>query len=777
MIIEQTSTVSNQSGLQSHQFQLKASPHAFKILSSSLYTNKELAVLRELSANAWDSHLAANNPNPILIQLPTEMEPNLVVTDYGLGMDRSDVINLYTTYFSSSKQSSNELTGGFGIGSKSPFALTDTFTISTTKNGITFVATAYLNGGIPDLLPIQETQTDLPNQTIITVPISSKTTQERLYNSAVSLFVNWPVQPIVTKGSTTLVQLNAATTNTFTDYCKLDKYAGWRTHSFQSSLGQVTVGLFTYSVPNSLLDRIYNRYKEELHTLTKSTRGIYGGAHPVFHLLLPIGTIELSPSRETIEDTVANADTIFNYYSQASNHLVTTVLTNINSFISEFDNFDLLSFSSFDEVGKFVSSLETKYASDIINAIQGTIRQRIDDNIISLTSDTEWACSSLSRLPFEWLLKTHEDLYKSSFHIISTTRYGTAKVVNHSKSLGYHLRNHVNSSKVHIANAVPTAVARYVDSTNGKYTLDNTEYSVTDLLIIKDIELYTKLVNLLPSLFTEVPASLVTVTKSATARKTAVRAQADTIMVYQIVYDNTRTFTREQLNAADFYSTQLPSDALIYQLPVNETYSSIRSDLEELTIDFPVIVIQPLKSTELKTKRNEEFVKSNPNITYLYSNCANASQWDYFWNKLYSTPKYQPTRELVGILSIFGSFYIYCSDHTYLQNYRTLYRNALRYIKPFMSKSAYKLLISQSLPDIALLLRNSWDYVTFTRGNRIFTYNKYKNNQVLSLIKSNHDYLDILLRQPEISNLYRAEITTYLGDPTCTSLTSSQQTQ
>jgi len=48
------------SGLtQQESFQIKATGKAFKILSDGLYSDKPLAVVRELSCNAWDSHVAA----------------------------------------------------------------------------------------------------------------------------------------------------------------------------------------------------------------------------------------------------------------------------------------------------------------------------------------------------------------------------------------------------------------------------------------------------------------------------------------------------------------------------------------------------------------------------------------------------------------------------------------------------------------------------------------------------------------------------------------------
>lgn len=41
---------------QEHNFTIKASAKAFSILAGNLYSDKPLAIVRELSANAYDSH-------------------------------------------------------------------------------------------------------------------------------------------------------------------------------------------------------------------------------------------------------------------------------------------------------------------------------------------------------------------------------------------------------------------------------------------------------------------------------------------------------------------------------------------------------------------------------------------------------------------------------------------------------------------------------------------------------------------------------------------------
>ena len=56
----------------SNQFSIAQTSKMFKILSDSLYSDKVMAVIRELSTNANDAHVAAGNKNPFKVTLPTQ---------------------------------------------------------------------------------------------------------------------------------------------------------------------------------------------------------------------------------------------------------------------------------------------------------------------------------------------------------------------------------------------------------------------------------------------------------------------------------------------------------------------------------------------------------------------------------------------------------------------------------------------------------------------------------------------------------------------------------
>lgn len=149
----------------SRKFTITASAKAFATMTSNIYSDKPLAIIRELCCNGADSHTAAGCGNlPIDLVLPTRMNPQLIVRDYGTGLSHDEMNDVYTSFFESTKTDSNDFIGQLGLGSKSPFAMFKTFSIEARKDGIKRVYTAYLDeDGIPSCDLMSEDFTDERN--------------------------------------------------------------------------------------------------------------------------------------------------------------------------------------------------------------------------------------------------------------------------------------------------------------------------------------------------------------------------------------------------------------------------------------------------------------------------------------------------------------------------------------------------------------------------------------------------------------------------------------
>lgn len=187
-----------------HAFTIKANAKAFKLLSSNLYSNKPLAILREIGCNALDSHQAAGKADvPFKLVLPSDMHPWLEIIDYGTGLNDEQVKNIFTTYFESTKTTSNDYIGAMGLGSKSPFSYTDAFEVYARQNGVQNTYTCFLNkSGAPELF-LLETNLDDPEKGVkfedgVTIKVPIKANDYELFRkAALQAYKFFPVKPLV----------------------------------------------------------------------------------------------------------------------------------------------------------------------------------------------------------------------------------------------------------------------------------------------------------------------------------------------------------------------------------------------------------------------------------------------------------------------------------------------------------------------------------------------------------------------------------------------------
>lgn len=182
-------------------FAIKASAQAFRILSSGLYSDKISAVLREIGCNAADSHIAAGTPDrPIEVKLPTALDTSFYIKDWGVGLSHEEVTGLFTTYFSSNKGDSNDLTGAFGLGSKSPFSYTDSFMVTAVKDGVKRFYTAHIGAnGSPVITQLgngEPADPDWPSGMMVSFPVDPKDIDE--FRKKAKLVFRWfRVKPIL----------------------------------------------------------------------------------------------------------------------------------------------------------------------------------------------------------------------------------------------------------------------------------------------------------------------------------------------------------------------------------------------------------------------------------------------------------------------------------------------------------------------------------------------------------------------------------------------------
>jgi len=281
------------SGLeQTSSFSIAASAKAFEVLSSNLYQNKILAVIREISCNAADAHVLVGAPlSSIEVHIPTIMEPVFSVRDFGPGLSRADVMELYTTYFRSTKDQSNDMIGGFGLGSKSPFAVADQFTVTSWHDGEQSEYICFKENGLPRVSLVRSEPSPEPSG--LRVQVAARNMSEWTYQAA-KFYSWWPEFPTFTGNTLDLqhpltdVQLQSET--------MLNGLPTWA--SFKSQVAPVVfMGLVPYGLNFDNLTGL----PRDVYTLLKSGS---------LFLNFPVGSLSISPSRESLSYDPATIKTL-----------------------------------------------------------------------------------------------------------------------------------------------------------------------------------------------------------------------------------------------------------------------------------------------------------------------------------------------------------------------------------------------------------------------------------------------------------------------------------
>lgn len=287
------------------QFKIKATAKAFGILSSGLYSDKILAIVRELSCNAFDSHIAAGNrETPIEIKLPTTLDPTFYVKDYGVGLDHAGVTELYTTYFESTKSDSNDFIGALGLGSKSPFSYVPTFSVEARYNGTKRLYTAFINeDGVPSITLLGEEKTDEPNG--LTVSLAAKRgDEEKFISAAKRSLMYFDVLPKVIGGGSNFKPYGLKHTVTGTNWKlrEADYYANM-------SGAYVVQGLVAYPIDKEILRQ---------HNLSDVGYLILGQNIDLF---VKIGDVEVAASREALSYTKATIENLVKIVDTAAREM------------------------------------------------------------------------------------------------------------------------------------------------------------------------------------------------------------------------------------------------------------------------------------------------------------------------------------------------------------------------------------------------------------------------------------------------------------------------
>lgn len=173
-------TFESNAEVQSQDFTIGDVSVVIEILRNKLYRRKVPTLCQEYISNARDAmREVGNTTDRIEITLPSTFAPTFKVRDFGPGISPDRMYNVFIKYASSTKRDTNKQTGGFGIGAKSAWSYTESFSIVTYIDGVQRTYVAHIganNNGRLDYLG--EEKTTEANGTEIQIPVSPKDINE-----------------------------------------------------------------------------------------------------------------------------------------------------------------------------------------------------------------------------------------------------------------------------------------------------------------------------------------------------------------------------------------------------------------------------------------------------------------------------------------------------------------------------------------------------------------------------------------------------------------------
>lgn len=348
------------------QFSMANNSHLFNILSNGLYKNKIGAVIQEISCNGIDAHADAGIPDrPIEVHLPTYEDCELRIRDYGKAMSHDMVMDFYSTYGESLKRHTNNQVGGFGLGSKSPFAYSSSFSVTSIHGGRKRIYNCFLlDNGAPGIACIYDEpndDTEWQSGMEVAVPVKSMDINQ-FHKNAVNKFRWFRVKPLV-DGEPFEVPPFSQDYTVITDTYMIPRHG---------STPMVAMGGVAYPVD------IANLEYSGLTDLEKSLLQVG------IVLFVPLGAVMMAPDRESLQYT----DLTYKGLKSALSAVVKSIATEVKAAVvdKEFDtHWERLKhgYEYTKALGSYITSRLADYliavgvAPDVAKSLHTEITQRL----------------------------------------------------------------------------------------------------------------------------------------------------------------------------------------------------------------------------------------------------------------------------------------------------------------------------------------------------------------------------------------------------------------
>lgn len=335
----------------SRAFSIATTAEFVSVLSDALYANKELAVMREVMCNAWDSHITSKVDKPITV---TFTNTSVSIRDYGAGIADDHMEDVYCTYGESTKRHETATTGGFGLGSKSPFAISESFTVTSYHKGTKTVYAISKGSEDTDGLPELRTIVSVPTTETglqVDIPISDMFNVLHEYAYKIAIYGEMKVDIIYNEDTLSIRESKIGLNTSEHGFVILHtppKYV-----REQSSYVYVQYGSVIY--PVYVQDAFKNEFSAIQEILDRSTNWLGTTTFPNGYVLIkaPDSSLSINPSRETLSYSKFTNTTlktllegVYKHLSKVHSHYIIKSLNDMldknikESGVTELDNID-----------------------------------------------------------------------------------------------------------------------------------------------------------------------------------------------------------------------------------------------------------------------------------------------------------------------------------------------------------------------------------------------------------------------------------------------------
>ena len=292
-------------------FKISNSAKLFGILSDGIYKDKVLAVIRELSCNAYDAHVAAKQPKQFRVHVPSRLDPIFAVIDEGTGIDPLKIADIFWTYGESTKTNTNDQIGALGLGSKSPFAYTkSSFVVKNRFAGKEHTYFCFINEtGVPDGSEVSVMETTEPDG--ITVELAVRTEDINAFHTRIANFFKYWKPESVPEFTGYEIQI-PKTTHVFSgpNWFLESRDGHYASQKAISVMGNVPYPIDLGSVPNP---------SEELKFIASNP----------FTIVFPLGDLSFQASREELSYEKMTIDALEKMATKVFNDFKGTIKADI----------------------------------------------------------------------------------------------------------------------------------------------------------------------------------------------------------------------------------------------------------------------------------------------------------------------------------------------------------------------------------------------------------------------------------------------------------------